>query len=77
MSMSNSATGSAAAAAERNPLARLVALRWKHALVAFVVGTTTYALYEVGGWTVDTALFGFATLAIVAYSAATYRSDVR
>ncbi|MFC7228441.1 hypothetical protein N0B31_13590 [Salinirubellus salinus] len=74
--MSNSATPSSAAA-DRNPVTRLVALRWKHALVTFVVGTTTYALYEVGGWTVDTALFGIVTLAIVAYSAATYRSDVR
>jgi hypothetical protein len=74
--MSNSATQSPTAA-DSNPLARLVALRWKHALVFFVVGTTTYALYEVGGWTVDTALFGFAALAIAAYSVATYRSDVR
>lgn len=74
--MSNSTTDSASVATDPNPLVRLVALRWKHALVAFVVGTTTYALYEVGGWTVDTALFGFATLAIVAYSVATYRSDV-
>ena len=60
-----------------NPLARLVALRWKHALVVFVVGTTTYALYAVGGWTIDTAVFGIATLAILAYSVFTYRSDVR
>ena len=60
-----------------NPLARLVALRWKHALVVFVVGTTTYALYGLGGWTIDTAVFGIATLAILAYSVVTYRSDVR
>ena len=73
--MSNSTTDSASVATDSNPLARLVALRWRHALVAFVVGTTTYALYEVGGWSVDTAVFGFATLAIFAYSAATYRSD--
>jgi hypothetical protein len=66
-----------AASKSGNPIARLVALRWKHALVVFVVGTTTYALYELGGWTIDTAVFGIATLAILAYSIGTYRSDVR
>lgn len=73
--MSSSTTDSASVATDSNPLARLVELRWKHAAIVFVVGTTTYALYEVGGWTVDTAVFGIATLAIIAYSAATYRSD--
>lgn len=75
--MSNSTTDSSAVGTDRNPVTRLVALRWRHALVAFVVGTTTYALYEVGGWSVDAVLFGFATLAIIVYSVATYRSDVR
>jgi hypothetical protein len=56
---------------------RLIALRWKHALTAFIVGTTTYGLYEVGGWTADTALFGIATLAVIVYSVAMYRSDAR
>ena len=73
--MSDTAVGGTSTT--ENPLARLVALRWKHALVVFVVGTTTYALYELGGWTIDTAVFGIATLAILAYSAFTYRSDVR
>lgn len=78
--MSNSATdaeSSPAAIENRTPVARAVALRWKHALTTFVVGTTTYALYSVGGWTIDAAVFGLATLAIVAYSVATYRGDAR
>lgn len=61
----------------RNPLFQLVELRWKHALIAFVLGTTTYALYVVGGWTIDTAVFGIVTLAFLLYSIATYRSDAQ
>lgn len=62
---------------DRHPVVRAVELRWKHALVALIVGGTTYALYEVGGWTLDAIVFGVVTLAIVAYSVLTYRSDVR
>lgn len=74
--MSNSTTDAGAGVPDENPVARAVRLRWKHAAVAFVVGTTTYALYGVGGWSIDTAIFGIATLAIILYSVLTYRSDV-
>jgi hypothetical protein len=63
---------------DTNPVVRAVELRWKHALVAFLLGTTTYALYGVAGdWTLDAAVFGMATLGFILYSAATYRGDVR
>lgn len=79
--MSNSTTDSersdAVPVAGGNPLTRAVALRWKHALVTFILGTTTYALYEIGGWSIDTAVFGVVTLATIVYSLATYRSDAR
>jgi len=77
--MSNSTTDSersdAVQVGRGNPLTRAVALRWKHATVALVLGATTYALYEIGGWSIDTAVFGIATLAIIVYSLVTYRSD--
>jgi len=61
-----------------NPVVRAVELRWKHALIAVLLGTTTYALYGVAGdWTIDAAVFGVATLAFIAYSAVTFRGDVR
>ena len=75
--MTSTTPDSGSADTAGNPLVRLATLRWKHALVFFVVGTTTYALYGLGGWTVDTAVFGIAALAILVYSAVTYRSDVR
>lgn len=79
--MANSSTdadrSNATPVAEQNPLLQAVELRWKHAVVAFLLGTTTYALYTVGGWTIDTAVFGIVTLAIIAYSVATYRSDAQ
>lgn len=62
---------------DRHPLARAVALRWKHALLTLLVGATTFALYQVGGWTVDTTVFAIVTLLVVAYSVATYRADAR
>jgi hypothetical protein len=74
--MSNDTTGSGPTAAD-SPFAQAVALRWKHAVAVFVVGTATYALYQVGGgWTVDAAVFGLGTLALAVYSAATYTEDV-
>jgi hypothetical protein len=73
----SSTPDSSGTAAEPNPLIGLVRLRWKHALVFFTVGTATYALYGLGGLTVDTAVFGFLTLVILLYSVVTYRSDVR
>lgn len=74
--MSNDTTASDPTAVD-SPLAQAVALRWKHAVAVFVVGTATYALYQVGGgWTVDATVFGLATLALAAYSAATYSADV-
>lgn len=79
--MANSSTDADRSNAARvdsgNPLLRVVELRWKHALTAFLLGTTTYALYTVGGWTIDTAVFGIVTLATILYSTLTYRSDAR
>jgi len=79
--MANSSTDAdqskAARVEGRSPLVQFVELRWKHALGAFLLGTTTYALYTVGGWTIDTAVFGLTTLAFIIYSVATYRSDAR
>lgn len=76
-SSTDATTSEATSIDRRNPLLRLVQLRWKHALVAFILGTTTYALYTVGGWTIDTAVFGITTLAVIVYSALMYRSDAR
>mgnify|MGYP006976234984 CR=1 FL=1 len=74
--MSNDTTGSSPTAAD-SPFAQAIALRWKHAVAVFVVGTATYALYQVGGgWTVDAVVFGLATLTLAVYSAATYAADV-
>lgn len=74
--MSNDTTASDPTPTE-SPLAQAVSLRWKHAVAVFVVGTATYALYQVGsGWTIDAAVFGLATLALAVYSAATYSADV-
>jgi hypothetical protein len=79
--MANSSTdadrSNAAQVEGSNPLVEAVRLRWKHALIVFVLGTTTYALYTVGGWSIDTAVFGITTLAFMAYSAATYRTDAQ
>lgn len=79
--MANSSTdtdrSNAAQVEGPNPLIQAVELRWKHALIAFLLGTTTYALYTVGGWTIDAAVFGITTLAIIAYSVATYRTDAQ
>jgi len=58
--MSNDTTASDPMAAD-SPLTQAVALRWKHAVGVFVVGTATYALYQVGGgWTIDAVVFGLA-----------------
>lgn len=74
--MSNDTTASNPARAE-SPLVQAIALRWKHVVAVFVVGTATYALYQVGGgWTIDAVVFGLATLALAVYSAATYSADV-
>ncbi|MFB6117843.1 hypothetical protein [Halosegnis sp.] len=63
---------------DANTVVRAVELRWKHAIVAFLLGATTYALYGVAGkWTLDAAVFGMATLALILYSAVSFRGDIR
>ncbi|MFC7154384.1 hypothetical protein ACFQPA_02805 [Halomarina halobia] len=62
---------------EGNRFGRVVVARWKHAVVAVVVGLTAWALYRIGGgWTLDATVFAIAAAVVVAYSLLTLRSDI-
>lgn len=62
---------------ERGRLEQVVVSRWKHAVVAGVVGATAWALYRIGeGWTLDATVFALAAVAVVAYSLLTLRTDL-
>ncbi|WP_254538558.1 hypothetical protein [Halomarina litorea] len=62
---------------DRHPAVRVVASRWKHAVVAVVLAVTAWALYNVaGGWSLDATVFAIATAAFVGYSTVTLRTDL-
>ncbi len=62
---------------ERSRAVRVVASRWKHAVVAVVLAVTAWTLYRVaGGWSLDATVFALVTAGVVAYSLLTLRSDL-
>jgi hypothetical protein len=49
---------------------------WKVWGVAFVLAMTSYVLYGIGGWTIDTTTFGLSALLVVAYGLWSVKYDI-
>lgn len=57
--------------------ARLVLKHWKSWVTAAALGLATWGLYGIGGWTLDTTIFAFATLLLLVYRLVTLARDAR